>query len=224
MDPHLIYATSRQRLIDLAPVLTPEQLAAPLAATPPWTVADGYRHLTGVCTNVLDGVMDGAGSPPWTEAQIDSRRELGVGEVCAEWADRAPMLDAQVAAAGTAMAFVAFDVWTHEQDIRAAAGFGGLHDEIADALAGVATTSFAQRYATKGAPTLRIDYGDGEATLGDGDPQLTLATSRYELLRMIFGRRSRTQMEAAAWSGTGDAAAAIDALHLFDFPPHDITD
>ena len=33
-----IYAETRTRLVDLGPQLTPNELAAPLVATPPWTV------------------------------------------------------------------------------------------------------------------------------------------------------------------------------------------
>src|SRR4051812_31883819 len=117
MEAAEIYAACRGRLLDLAATLTSEQQAAPLAATPPWTVLDGYRHLAGVCADVLDGRMDGAGSPEWTAAQLAARAGASIDEVCAEWSVRGPELEARVAAAGRAMAFTAFDVWTHEQDI-----------------------------------------------------------------------------------------------------------
>jgi hypothetical protein len=64
---------------------------------------------------------------------------------------------------------------------------------------------------------------DGEPhRVGDGDAVATLETTSYEVLRIIFGRRSRAQVEAAGWKG--DAAAVIDAFHMFEFPPGDITD
>ena len=228
MEPSDIYIASRSRLLELAATLTPEQLGAPLPATPPWVAADAIRHLTGVCADVLDGEMEGAGTPEWTAAQIAKRCDTDVDAVCAEWAMRAPELDARVAQAGRAMSFVAFDTWTHEQDVRAAAGIGGARDEIAAELASIALETFAPRYAKSGAPALRIVTGAEPVVLGAADadrPAITLTTTPYELLRMIFGRRSRSQMESADWSGsTADRDKAIDALHLFDMPPIDIDD
>ena len=135
------------------------------------------------------------------------------------------------------MSFVAFDTWTHEQDVRAAAGIGGARDEIATDLALIALETFRPRYEKSGAPAVLIDIGEQQTVLGprdgnidgniDGDeiPPVTLTTTPYELLRMIFGRRSRGQMESANWTGTGDdRTSAIDALHLFDMPPIDIHD
>jgi uncharacterized protein (TIGR03083 family) len=224
MEPVDVYRTSRLRLAELAPTLSADQLRQPLAATPPWTVLDGYRHLAGVCANVLDGAMDGAGSPDWTAAQIAARGDDTLDAVCAEWHDRAPALEARVGAAGQAMSFVAFDVWTHEQDIRAAVGLGGARDEVADALAQVALVTLGGRYAGSGAPTVRVDLGERTGTLGAAEPTVTLRTTPYELLRTIFGRRSRQQMEALDWSDRQAAGAVIDALHIFDLPSADIVD
>jgi len=229
VEPSDVYSASRSRLLELAVDLSPEHLAASLPATPPWVLVDAYRHLTGVCADVLDGAMENAGTPQWTAAQIAKRCERGLAEVCAEWAERGPELDARVARAGRAMSFVAFDTWTHEQDVRAAAGIGGARDEIARDLALIAVETFRPRYAKSGAPALMIDIGTEPVVLGEieGDttPPVTLTTTPYELLRMIFGRRSRSQMESADWTGTlDDRNGAIDALHLFDTPPIDIHD
>jgi uncharacterized protein (TIGR03083 family) len=224
MDPVDVYRTSRRRLADLAPTLTAQQLEAPLLATPPWTVADGYRHLTGVCANVLDGTMDAAGSPTWTAAQIEARRDASLTDVCAEWEERAPALEALVESSGRAMSFTAFDAWTHEQDIRAAVGVGGARDTVADGLASLALTTLAGRYAGTGAPTLEVDLGDHTATLGTAEPSVTLRTTPYELLRAIFGRRSRNQLEALDWSNSEEAAAVIEALPIFPLPEIDIVD
>lgn len=223
MDLAEIYSTSRSRLLELALSLPPDRLDAPLPATPPWTVLDGYRHLTGVCADVLDGSLDGAGSPAWTAAQLAARGDRSLAGVCAEWAQRGPQLDARLAAAGTSMAFVAFDAWTHGQDIRAGVGQSAIPDEdLVISLALVALATFGRRYASCGAPTVRVVIGSDEHVLGDGDPAATLYTTAYELLRIIFGRRSRAQVEAAGWSDA--SAAAIEAIHLFDFPEHDIID
>ena len=223
MEPSEIYSACRGRLLGIASSLSPSTVDAPLAATPPWTVVDGYRHLTGVCTDVLDGTLEGAGSPPWTAAQLEARRDWSIDRVCAEWAARGPDLDVRVGEAGRGMVFVAFDAWTHEQDIRAASGLRGLRDdEAVAALAVMALTSFASRYASSGAPPVTVELDGVTHTLGEGRSDACLRTSPYELMRIIFGRRSRRQMEAADW--TGDGGPVMDALHLFDLPALDILD
>ena len=187
-------------------------------------MVDGYRHLTGVCVDVLDGVMEGAGSAEWTAAQLAVREDRSLDEVCREWNERAPQLEAKVAAAGVAMAFCAFDAWTHGQDIRSAVGLPSRPDEdLVVSLAEIAVSTFGRRYAGSGAPTLRIVFAGADHLLGEGEPTVTLSTTAYELLRIIFGRRSHSQIQAADWSGV-DPAAAIDALHLFDCPDQAIID
>jgi uncharacterized protein (TIGR03083 family) len=217
-----IYRTTRTRLLDVAATLSPEQLAAPLPATPPWVVIDGYRHLAGVCGDFLDGRLEGAGTPEWTAAQLEARAARSIDEVCSEWAGRGPELDTRIAAAGDALAFLAFDAWTHEQDIRAAVGLGGARDELVPALAAVALTTFGPRYAGGGAPCITVVVDGEPHELGRGDPAATLDTSAYELLRIIFGRRSEDQIRNAGWSG--DREQPIAAIHLFDPPKQAIAD
>ncbi|MEY2421906.1 MAG: hypothetical protein QOI95_1973 [Acidimicrobiaceae bacterium] len=223
MEPAEIYAACRARLLGIAPSLSGEQLDAPLAATPPWTVLDGYRHLAGVCADFLDGRLEGAGTPDWTAAQLAARATGTIDDVCEEWASRGPELDARLEAGGEALAFLVFDVWTHEQDIRAAVGRAGVRDdEHVPALASLALTTFGPRYAGGGAPTISVIVDGEPRSLGEGEPAATLDTTAYELLRIIFGRRSEAQINGAGWSG--DCAKPIRAIHLFDPPQQDITD
>src|SRR5579864_1202732 len=223
MEPAEIYEASRGRLLELAPRLDDAGVGAPLQATPPWTVLDGYRHLTGVCADVLDGAMEGAASPGWTAAQLAARADRSIAEVTAEWGRRGPDIDARMRETGERMSFMAFDAWTHEQDIRAATDQSGLRDdEAVPSLADLCLRTFSARYAGSGAPAVALVIGDHDYTLGEGAPAATLRTTPYELLRIVFGRRSRHQVEAAGWEG--EPAAVIDAFHLFDFPAHDIAD
>ena len=223
MEPGVIYASSRARLLELAPSLSPEQRDAPLAATPPWTVVDGYRHLAGVCADLLDGRLEGAGTPEWTAAQLATRATRSIAEVCSEWTSRAPEIDERLASAGAALAFLVFDVWTHEQDIRAAIGQTGVRaDAQVPTLAALAVSTFGPRYSGGGAPPVKVIL-DGQAhALGEGEPDAALETTPYEFLRIVFGRRSEAQIERAGWSG--DCEKPIKAIHLFDPPPHDIVD
>jgi hypothetical protein len=65
---------------------------------------------------------------------------------------------------------------------------------------------------------------DGEEhTVGEGEPAATLEASAYDLMRIVFGRRSEAQIAAAAWSGP-DAARAQQAITLFPAQAQDLTD
>ena len=227
MDPAATYATSRQRLLDLAPSLSADQRAASLPATPPWTATDAYRHLAGVCADVLAGNMPAsgpAGGDAWTAAQLEQRADWPLEQVCEQWAAQGSELDARITAAGPAMGFVALDSWTHEQDVRAATGVGGMHDcPSLPTLIDLTLGGAGAFYLSKGGPTLRLVLDGEERLLGDGEPGAELRTSPYELMRMVFGRRSTAQIAAADWSGA-QAETAQGALHLFDPPPMDLID
>ena len=83
--------------------------------------------------------------------------------------------------------------------------------------------SFAPRYAKSGAPSVEVFVDDGPAVvLGSGVPSVSLRTSAYELMRILFGRRSREQVSKADWAG--EHTRVMEALHIFDFPPYPIDD
>jgi len=227
MGPAEMYATSRRRLLDLAPQLSDAQRSAPLAPTPPWTVTDGYRHLAGVCCDVLDGNMPGGGpleAEAWTAAQLAARADWPIEQVCAQWSERGPDLDAMVEAAGPKMGFAALDAWTHEQDVRAAAGVGALHDDdLLPGLVALTVGAAGHFYTSQGGPTLRLVIDGQEQAVGEGEPGASLESSAYDLMRIVFGRRSQAQIEAAAWSGP-QAAAAQRAITLFPAQTKDLVD
>jgi uncharacterized protein (TIGR03083 family) len=228
MDTAAVYSGSRQRLLELCFELTAEDAAAVVAPTPAWRVRDIYAHLAGVCADTLDGRMDGAGSPEWTAAQVESRRPAGIEGAAQEWEARAPELDALLRSADPgAMTFVAFDTWTHEQDVRAALGWGRLDDGFVPELAESALDVFDGRFRAAGTPALLVVTERRERVLGDGEPDATLTMSSYEWLRMVFGRRSLHQIQAANWEcevGAGGPDAFIGELHLFALPASDIDD
>src|SRR5579862_3678396 len=78
------YATTRQRLLAQAETLDDHAANAAVPALPGWSVKDAYAHLTGVCADVLDGNMDGGGTPAWTARQVAARAERPLVAVCAE--------------------------------------------------------------------------------------------------------------------------------------------
>jgi uncharacterized protein (TIGR03083 family) len=196
----------------------------PVPALPGWTVKDAYAHVTGLCGDILDGRMDGAGSPPWTGRQVTARANDDLPSVCAEWEGRGRDLDRWLHERGDeGTIFVGFDIWSHYQDVRAALDQRGERNAAhIDYLLARALDAFDGRFRDAGAPVLRVITDRVDRTLGDGPPGATLHTSDYELLRMLFGRRSRTQMISSRWDG--DPNPYLEHLHLFELPVADLVD
>jgi uncharacterized protein (TIGR03083 family) len=219
-----LYPENRARLLELAQRLSDAEAGTSVPALPGWTVKDAYAHLTGLCVDVVDGRMDGAGTPSWTARQVRERAIRSLGEVSAEWVARGPDLDTWLANRDDqATAFVGYDVWNHHQDIRSAVGLTGERDaNQLSYLAASALAAFDRRFRDAGAPPLHVVTDTGEWDLGDGAPDATLSAPDYEILRILFGRRSQEQIRGAHWDGS--PAAYLDHLHLFELPTADLVD
>lgn len=219
-----VYAASRTRMVAQAANLTEAQFSVQVPATPLWTVADVYRHLTGVCSDILTGRMDGRGTPEWTAFQVSSRADRGLAEVCAEWDEIGPQLEQRIHETGFELARSCFDVWNHEQDIVGALGRTGDRDDpaIPTLTAGLLAMLRSGWAANPGLPSISFVIDGGEHHFGDGDPELTLRSDGYEFVRMIISRRSSGQIRAADW--TGDPERVLDALTVFPLPENDLAD
>jgi uncharacterized protein (TIGR03083 family) len=216
------YCRTRMELLDLATGLHDDQTARMVPACPEWTVKDVYAHLTGVASDLIGGRTDGVATPAWTARQVESRRGATLAEVCAEWAQSGPEVDAWLAEREDGPTFVAraaFDAWTHEQDVRGALGLRGVRDDERVAwLAGQMASLLSKRFENAGTPALRV----GDVLLGAGAPRATLAVSQYELVRICFGRRSEKQILAAEWDG--DPSPYLDQIHVFALAAADLVD
>jgi len=223
MDWTEVYALTRGRLLDQAGRLDEHAAVAAVPALPGWSVTDAYAHVAGVCVDVLAGNLEGAGSPPWTARQVADRSGWTLAAICAEWSDRSTEIDRWVADAGGQAAFRCFDAWSHEQDIRGAVKLAGERDDDrVHYLAASALDTFDRRVAEAGVPPVRVVTETVDRVLGSGDPAASLRTGDYELMRILFGRRSRAQILGAGWEG--DPEPSLDALHLFDLPTSDLAD
>jgi uncharacterized protein (TIGR03083 family) len=168
--------------------------------------------------------MDTAGSPAWTARQVAERAGDGLPVVCAEWEARGPALEAAIRAAeGSRMSFMVFDVWCHEHDVLGALGRrGDRSDARLAVLAPLVLGVFDRRFRNANVPALRVTRDGGDTVIGEGEPAATLRTGDYELLRLVFGRRSTDQIAAAGWDG--DSTPYLDHIHLFDLPVVDLAD
>ena len=117
------YRDTRTALTALTRSLDDPDQARPVPATPGWDVRDVVGHVVGISADLLAGNLAGAGTDEWTAAQVDPRRGVPLADVLAEWSDRAPTLEEQVASwppefAATLVA----DLATHDLDVRGALG------------------------------------------------------------------------------------------------------
>jgi uncharacterized protein (TIGR03083 family) len=210
-----LYAESRARITELVGDVTPAQLVQEVPATPGWTVKDVVGHLTGVAADVMAGRLEGAGTPPWTAAQVAARRGAPLADTLDEWAAVAPALETMLATAPPPVSHrLVSDIACHEHDLRGALVRPGARDSDAVDQAIQAGVGFLDRRLVDcGGPGMRLRSEMTEWVVGPGKPVTTLSTDSFTLFRLLFGRRSRAQMAALAW--TGDAEPYLGHLALF---------
>ena len=215
-----LYAAGRERITELVSQLSQEDAARAVPACPAWTVQDLVAHLAGVSADILAGNLEGLTTEPWTQAQVDARRDRGMGELLAEWAEAGPQVEA------LSVHFPEFvgtqwllDVTTHEQDLRGALGTPGARDTEAlrHVLAFLVREGLSASLRVRGLPTLEVRAGDLVIPAGDGPAAAVLEAEPFELLRALTGRRSERQIAALGWSA--DPAPYLPAFTFGPFKP-----
>jgi uncharacterized protein (TIGR03083 family) len=133
------YPTELQSFAELLRSLSPEEAATP-SRCEGWSVADVGAHVAGGLTDVVNLNLDGAGTPEWTQRQVDERRGRTPAELADE-IDGATKQAVDLMAAfddaawngpipagglpgtiGTGIEGLFYDVFLHGDDIRAATG------------------------------------------------------------------------------------------------------
>ncbi|MHB8463910.1 MAG: maleylpyruvate isomerase family mycothiol-dependent enzyme [Acidimicrobiales bacterium] len=222
MDRVEAYAQTRAQLVSQVSELDAAQLATAVPALPGWSVKDALGHLVGVAADVLGGRMDDAGTPAWTARQVAERSERSVADVCDEWTAMESAFDGWLAGAGPRAMFSVYDAWTHQQDVQGALGLAGVRDDRLDFLVGSAVAVFDQRIREAGAPAVRVHGETVDLVIGGTAAAVELRAGDYEVMRLLFGRRSQRQIDQMYWHG--DYAACLPHLHLFDLPEADLID
>jgi uncharacterized protein (TIGR03083 family) len=214
VQPSEIYRMQRQRVTELVGALDDAQLQASVPGCPAWTVHGLLSHLTGLTADITAGRVDGAGTPPWTGAQVDARKDWTREQLLAEWAEHGPTIEGQIDGFGGIGRALAMDVTMHEDDMREGLGLplgdAPSHAQVLELLADRA----AQKIEEAGLPPVRLRAG--EVALGPADAAVALtAPDAGELARVLGGRRSAEQIRALDW--TGDPEPYLQHLMLF---PH----
>jgi uncharacterized protein (TIGR03083 family) len=214
MDLAALYSDTQARILELVSPLSGSDLATPIPGTPLWTVRQLLSHLAGGCADLVDGVTEDAGSDPWTERHVVTRQDVAVSDILAEWRARTPALLEMLAIPRQADA-LAFDLLTHEHDLRGAFGIAGPSDAVA--VAGVTTRvtgRLGHMVEKEGLPALRLvnDTGDWVCGAVAGAIGVTGTASTFEWFRALFGRRSAAQILTYDWDG--DPATYFGLLNL----------
>ncbi len=189
-------------------------------ATPLWTVKDNFAHLAGGAADIVAGRIDGAGTDPWTGAQVEARKDRTLDELLDEFESNGPAMEQIIEAFGDALdPRILIDEWTHEQDIRGALGIpGGGESEVVGWSARRVLGGWARR-ATKAGLAPLVVHCDGEEYRDTkreptGDPAaedtVEVSVDAFTALRVTVGRRSARQLRELDWSGIYDPEPYFD--------------
>jgi uncharacterized protein (TIGR03083 family) len=206
-----LYAAGLERHLALADELTDEDAELPTPACPEWRVKDVYAHLAGLCSDVVEGRVEGAGTDEWTGRQVEARRDVPFADIVAELRERGPQLVEALRA--FPIERIVIDQWIHEQDVRAAVGRPGNRDvPVVPWAVGLMVDGLDKRWRKEGRPPVRVETTSATFTMGEGEPVATLQTDDFELMRAVLGRRSPAQVRAMVVDGD---ASAVDGLAVF---------
>jgi uncharacterized protein (TIGR03083 family) len=203
--------------------VTADSLAQAVPACPAWSVRDVVGHVAGVAKDALDGTLPSLDLVEmWrdeavatlrddtSDQQVVRSRGMAFDDVVDEWRATAksllPMLRGEEPFPGNPLfgvnSIIVTDLWVHDTDIGGALRRPRPPDDASTSVA-LAAYSFlvGQRVQALGLPAMSLRYGDKVRVLGDGEPAATVTADRYELARMLAGRRSRQQIAAMDWNG-----------------------
>jgi hypothetical protein len=227
------YRELRLRLTDLLRSAEPAALDTIAPATPEWRVRDVAAHLAGICDDAVHGNMGdvastggsllvGVNDPTlvnnWTDLQVAKRADWPIEQVLDNWAEHAVQLEPTMNHLHPAIGQMVADAVTHEHDIRGGLGTPGARDSTALEIAFNWVLHPLSRQVEKDAlGTLLIEHEHGEVALGAGDPVTRLRTTRFEIARVVTGRRSMAQIQAMDWHGPLDPGVLLLAPDFY--PP-----
>lgn len=193
-------------------------------ATPDWDVADVVRHVTGLAVEAARGGLPAdldlleqfrddavvAARDAFADGQVLRRRDAAPKAVIAEWDDAEPVLVDRLrheAGHPEALPFgfdtvLVTDLCVHADDVALALGRPPHRETLASRVALVGYCfGVDYRLRAVGLPALTLRYDGKERTLGTGEGGAAVAANRWELLRVLAGRRSRSQIRGLAWTG-----------------------
>ncbi len=220
----LAYAATKSELLTAIEGGGPVAWDTPVPATPAWRVRDVIAHVTGLAASGADGTLPGdlklleqfrdpdvvSARDAFADGQVDRRQGRPPAQIVAEWDAAEPMLLDRMRRDVPGVdplppafdAVLVTDLCVHADDVMAAIGVPPDRARAATAIA-FASYAFGVDYRLRALdlPALGFRYDGEERTVGEGPARATVTASRWELLRVVAGRRSRAQIAALEWTG-----------------------
>lgn len=218
-DYAAVYEDTRLRLVELIRSLGDEDLARSVPAAPDWSVKDLVAHVVGIAEDVSKGNVEGTGSAPWTQAQVERGRSRTVEDLLAQWDELAAQISQGINfMPRTAASLFVGDLVTHEHDMRNAVKRPGGRDSMGVEMA---LDAYAFRFRRKveqaGLGPVLISDGTHEWRVGEGDPDAVVIGEPFELLRALTGRRTPAEIENnLGW--TGDRSTYLPYISFYGIP------
>lgn len=207
-----LYGCKHLELVGLLRPLSDGELGTNVPATPAWSVRDVLSHVVGI-------VVD---PDAWTARQVTDRRDHSVDELAEEWEREAPRFEEGLRLLGYEIgSHYVGDLLQHTADVRHALGLGSLADDEALAVGlDFYLIEFDRALASSQRGTVVVAVPGGEWALGAGPVVGSLRASRFEVFRVLGGRRSESQVRAMDWSGGIDAVLPV--VSPYPLPDHPI--
>jgi uncharacterized protein (TIGR03083 family) len=181
-------------MVTLLSSLDDDEWSTPVPCCPDWTVRDVLSHVAGVTDDIANGRVEGAGTDPWTAAQVARWRDVDRSALIEQW-------NGQIGGVADLLEQVGevrppIDCFNHEHDVRHALG----RDlRVPPDFLAAMVDRFA---AVSAGPPVTVTFADGAtaALPGEGDPVSLRGISQYEFVRSRLGRRTREQVASYDWS------------------------
>jgi uncharacterized protein (TIGR03083 family) len=217
-DPQKIYREARRRVTELVRDLDDSALATTVPACPAWTVRDLLCHMVGLPADANAGRLEGAGTDPWTAAQVAARTDCDRDALLAEWEREAPAFEQILPMIQPPRPVV--DIVVHEQDMRGALGVPGARDSVGVRwLTDVAVGRLGEVIDEASLPALEIATEDQGFVAGSGDVVDRWDVEHFELFRSLTGRRSENQIRAS-----GCPLVYVKKVPFLPFAPNDVVE
>jgi hypothetical protein len=179
-------------------------------------VRDLLSHLAGLPADINAGRIEGAGTDPWTAAQLAARTGRSCDELLEEWERESSAFEQILPVINPPRPL--YDVVVHEQDMRGAVGLPGGRDSDGVALLfGVAVDRLTAAFDDAGLPGLEVETAKGTFVAGTAAVSGRWAVDWFELFRSMCGRRSAAQIRAL-----GCPELHVGSLAFLPMAPKDV--
>ncbi len=195
------YQASRTRFTAIAEAMSDADAQLNVPTCPEWSVRDLVAHNVGLASALAAGNGPAGDTQAWIDEIVAGHSGSSVADLLAEWAESGPAFETVLRKAPQ-MAALVFDVVTHEHDLAGA--LGTVADRTAQEIAltfDIIGPTITKDLVEHGLAAVRLTGGDHTWQLGEGEVEVEIRGSLWEVFRLTGGRRSMAQMLACDHDG-----------------------